>query len=679
MSVSRPEEELPESYNIAVVRDLLRAAFTPQALRRFCQDRPIFRPICDEFGPGHGLNDMVDRVIDYCATHLVLEDLLAEVKQINPRQYARFEPQLREPDSSTQERPVEPVSRPGSPATSFRGRILPIAAAVVLLVVALALGIFGLTNYLEERRQPQYWRQRFRDSEDAEVRLFCLTRVLALTHHEEDVRLLFFALPEDEQLALFGISDKKGMQEDVTVVVKALYTKLGNRPHDAALLGAMIAAFPQREDIGSDETRHLVLELEAWQQGRNHQAAGEHNKAIDAYTYALGQSEGNAAIHVDRALAYAALGQFPSALKDLERAFDLDEVREMDIRQIVGEDPDLFTYLGLHRAEYRSLAGFFPTLTPTATPTSTPTHTPTSTPTRTPTGTPSPTPTLAPTGTATPTRVQTAEPQPGLAAVSPPEQAVCGDLWVRPKDGLAVVHIPAGDFTMGSEAGEDDERPPHQVHVEGFWIDQHEVTNLAFEWFVEDTGYVTDAERAGWGSVWHSGAWQRADGLDWRHPHQPGEDIRGIMYSPVVQVSWHDANEYCQWAGGRLPTEAEWEMAAVGTTGWRYPWGNQYQSSRLNALGEGPTRVGMYVQGQSPCGAYDMAGNVWEWVQDWYQADYYRVSPSADPRGPESGSQRVLRGGGWDPSGGDSRSADRGALPPESRGDTVGFRCAQGQ
>jgi len=118
-------------------------------------------------------------------------------------------------------------------------------------------------------------------------------------------------------------------------------------------------------------------------------------------------------------------------------------------------------------------------------------------------------------------------------------------------------------------------------------------------------------------------------------------------------------------------------MAAVGATGWKYPWGNEFDPTRLNASQGGTQRVGSRPTGRSPCGAYDMAGNVWEWVNDWHQSDYYAISPGTNPRGPTTGTHKALRGAAWDPSGGDSRSADRGALPPSSQGNSIGFRCAR--
>jgi len=303
--------------------------------------------------------------------------------------------------------------------------------------------------------------------------------------------------------------------------------------------------------------------------------------------------------------------------------------------------------------------------TPSLTIASTPTPVDISTPTATfaPSLTPTPLPTLPSATTA--------------ASGLPPANANCGDTWVRPKDGMPMVYVPPGDLQMGSESGESDERPVHPVHLDGFWIDQFEITNLAFEQFVLETGYQTDAERAGWGSLWRNSQWNRVDGLSWRHPNSPNESVSAIMDHPVVQVSWNDANAYCEWVGGRLPTEAEWEMAARGAMGWKYPWGNEFDPARLNASRGGTVPGGSYEAGKSPCGAYDMAGNVWEWVNDWYQSDYYSSSPRTNPQGPTAGTHKALRGGAWDPSGGDSRSADRGALSPGSRGNTIGFRCAR--
>jgi formylglycine-generating enzyme required for sulfatase activity len=268
--------------------------------------------------------------------------------------------------------------------------------------------------------------------------------------------------------------------------------------------------------------------------------------------------------------------------------------------------------------------------------------------------------------------------------------------WTRPADGAVMVAVPGGDFPMGSPDGEgdDDEHPQHSTYVDAFWIDRTEVTNRQFEQFVQQTGYLSDVENAGqsWVCLEPDGTCEEVNGADWRHPEGPSSDISDRMDHPVVQVTWNDAAAYCQWAGVVLPTEAEWEKAARGTDGRIYPWGNGFDSSRLNYCDDncpydlkdakaddgyaGTAPVGTYPTGVSPYGALDMAGNVWEWVADWYAEDYYGRSPDRNPQGPPSGDQRGLRGGSWAAPADEVRSARRFAGYPDAGHDSVGFRCA---
>jgi formylglycine-generating enzyme required for sulfatase activity len=220
-----------------------------------------------------------------------------------------------------------------------------------------------------------------------------------------------------------------------------------------------------------------------------------------------------------------------------------------------------------------------------------------------------------------------------------------------------MVLIPAGEFTMGSDRGI--ERPPHTVFVEAFEIDVFEVTNEQFAKFVEETGYVTDAEKAG--------------DTPWRFY------AKDKPKHPVVKVSWNDAKAFCEWAGKRLPTEAEWEKAARGTDGRIYPWGNEWDVAKANtkeAGYRGTTIVGSFPDGASPYGVMDMAGNVAEWTSDWFQP--YPGYPGGDPEAQYFGEKyRVIRGGGWFSDKELVRTTERSASSVELANDDVGFRCAR--
>jgi formylglycine-generating enzyme required for sulfatase activity len=228
-------------------------------------------------------------------------------------------------------------------------------------------------------------------------------------------------------------------------------------------------------------------------------------------------------------------------------------------------------------------------------------------------------------------------------------------------DGALLVFVPAGEFTMGSDDGGSDERPAHTVYLDAFAIDRTEVTNAQYARCVQAGACrPPDPSRSS----------TRADYF---------ADPRYADY-PVIYVSWDDARAYCAWAGRRLPTEAEWEKAARGTDGRTYPWGDEWDASKANTDEAGPgdtTPVGAYPQGASPYGALDMAGNVWEWVADWYGANYYRESPGENPLGPASGAYRVVRGGSWNNYQWLARAAIRGRNTPGNRDDDVGFRCAR--
>ena len=225
-----------------------------------------------------------------------------------------------------------------------------------------------------------------------------------------------------------------------------------------------------------------------------------------------------------------------------------------------------------------------------------------------------------------------------------------------------MVEIPAGEFAMGLDGVQalEDERPLHRVWVGPFSIDLHEVATAQYAEFLAAT---------------HRPApWQWTE-----------VDLAQLGDRPVIGVDWSDADAYCRWKGKRLPTEAEWEKSARGTDGRFYPWGNQFPRKDLANFAMGARfsynqvlmPVQSYERGKSPYGLHHMAGNVWEWVQDWYAINYYEVSPDRNPQGPEQGQFKVLRGGSWSDLPKYLLAYGRFKLPPETRNSYTGFRCAK--
>jgi formylglycine-generating enzyme required for sulfatase activity len=241
-----------------------------------------------------------------------------------------------------------------------------------------------------------------------------------------------------------------------------------------------------------------------------------------------------------------------------------------------------------------------------------------------------------------------------------------------------MVHIPAGAFLMGSAEGSPAEMPEHAVDVSGFWLDRTPVTNAAYAEFTQATGYITCVEQEGSAWAYWDGNYQCVPGLDWRTFATPGRDDH-----PVVLVTWFDAIAYCDWAGARLPTEAEWEKAARGgLIAARFPWGDGIPDETRSNFAVAPSNLPgtAPVQGfpANRFGLYDMVGNVWQWCSDWYSESYYGQSSLVDPRGPVSGTTRIRRGGAWNviqPFR--LRCANRGAMLPSKTATNIGFRCAR--
>lgn len=237
------------------------------------------------------------------------------------------------------------------------------------------------------------------------------------------------------------------------------------------------------------------------------------------------------------------------------------------------------------------------------------------------------------------------------------------------KDGAPMVLVPAGPFPMGVPPGDRDggrdEYPRHEVHLDAFSIDKFEVANRRYLEFIKATGH-------------------RAP----QHPKDPSRNLwqgslmpESVADRPVINVDWYDAGAYCRWAGKRLPTEAEWEKAARGTDDRRFPWGNvepthKHLNYNQRWIGEKTLMpVGSYEAGKSPYGAYDMAGNVWEWVADWYDPLYYEKSPAQNPKGPETGTHKVIRSSGWYAETPLVRIFTRVKSDPLERNHSTGFRC----
>ena len=298
--------------------------------------------------------------------------------------------------------------------------------------------------------------------------------------------------------------------------------------------------------------------------------------------------------------------------------------------------------------------------------------------------------------TQAPTSTNTKEPTETSTPTDTPEPEYdTGSTVISEKDDMTLVYVPEGDFEMGSDEFRS-EQPIHTVYLDAYWIDRTEVTNAMFEKFIQETGHQVETEKEGGSFAYIGGGdWDYLEGADWRHPQGLSSSISGLEDHPVVQVNWNDVAAYCEWAGRRLPTEAEWEKAARGTDGRTYPWGNQGAAGDLlnfadlnldadwteAAIDDGyklSAPVGSYADGASPYGAFDMAGNVWEWVADWYDEDYYSSSPGENPQGPSSGEHRLLRGGSWFVSEWNVRSAFRLWYFPGVAPSSKGFRCARG-
>jgi len=257
-----------------------------------------------------------------------------------------------------------------------------------------------------------------------------------------------------------------------------------------------------------------------------------------------------------------------------------------------------------------------------------------------------------------------ASPEPTKDGQAPEIKTVTG------KDGAPMILVPAGPFKMGSQDGLPNERPEHQVQLDGFYIDQYEVTMILYRKFLESGKHDSP-------------------------PTWDDEAAATVGDRPAIGMNWGDAAAYCEWAGKRLPTEAEWEKAARGTDGRRYPWGHMQPFVDIANYNRGvwvnetvtlvpvtsglegmSVRHGLKTGGKSPYGLAHMAGNAAEWVADWYDREYYQQSPEKNPTGPPKGEKRIIRGGSWADLPPALRVTARFSAEPEFEDRAIGFRCA---
>ncbi len=249
---------------------------------------------------------------------------------------------------------------------------------------------------------------------------------------------------------------------------------------------------------------------------------------------------------------------------------------------------------------------------------------------------------------------------------------MCTMILSQPTIADDMVYIADGDFLMGSNEGNapQNQHPQHQVFLKEYHLAVHEVTNREYEQFILAGGYSKK-------ELWSPEGWKFITEnrivipAAWKLPGFRNPDY------PVVGVSWYEAEAFAAWAKKRLPTEAEWEKAARSTGGRLYPWGNRIKTGVGYRAFSRPYIVGSFLANKSSYGIYDMAGNVWEWVLDYYDKDYYKKAPTKNPRGPAHGSQKVLRGGGWGCNRRQLQVTYRRAELPTWRGLDTGFRLAQ--
>lgn len=443
--------------------------------------------------------------------------------------------------------------------------------AVISSVAVTALALAGFFYYRQVNQatevQAQTYIEGFQNNPSQEVRITNLAGLFSLGGEYEDRALdLFNSLSYQEQLALFGLATPENVGDALVVVVNGVYQTVENNPDGSALLSAMAAALEKTTATGAVG---LVIEINAWVDGRNAFLQGQYEVAAASLTNVLDRSEqrGNFNIEalLDRAQAYTALGQYDKALTDFDRVIELDNARAGEVNGILLREGNeaLANYLQEHPGIYRNIENAVSVPTSTS---------------------------VAPTAISLSTKI-------------------------IDEFGVTMLLVPAGEFIAGMDPASaveeckkysDDclERyftglgEVRTEYLDSFYIDEYEVTNALYRACVE-AGKCSPPKR-------NSSA-TRATYFD-----NPAYNSY-----PVINIHKAEAMKYCEWRGARLPSDSEWEKAARGTDGRFYPWGNEFDPAFANYGGyqEDTSEVGNYPEGKSPYGLYDMLGNVYEWVE----------------------------------------------------------------
>jgi formylglycine-generating enzyme required for sulfatase activity len=436
-------------------------------------------------------------------------------------------------------------------------------------------------------------------------------------------RSLFFGLPRVDQLALLRVAEKP---DGLPTVGRAIL------PNLADINGIYYTDQHLTALLESVAEGSLQTELAGWLAAREAAQDEAYDEALAQYDELLQADEQNPALWYERARVRAKLGQAAEALADLARVTELAQAPEYAPSGVLLVGPEFATTDQMVEA-VRRLMMVYPKVADA---------------------------------------FEAAADYPALAEVTLTLPTVITD-----SKGVPMVQVPAGWFKMGNNAGDSNEQPVHEIYLDEYYIDQYEVTNEQFVAFLNDQG-----NREEGGRNWYDPTYGQIEERDERwQVAPPGLFEQRSEQHPVTGVSWYGAQAYCAWRGGHLPTEAQWEKAARGDDERTYPWGEEIASHLAryyNSGGGGIAPVGHYPEGVSPYGAYDMAGNVWEWVADAYDSEYYQHSPARNPTGPadeQNISSKVLRGGSWDSLVNNSRASYRLFGAPYNQRVGLGLRC----